>query len=91
MRCAEPDCTCRELTQVLTDYLEGAMAPRDRAQLESHLEECEGCANYLSQMRETVHAVRGLRAREAVPTVPADLLAAFRAWKQDEPLPGPES
>jgi anti-sigma factor RsiW len=80
--------TCQELTEVLTDYLEGVMPPEEVARLEAHLELCEGCATYVEQMRETIRTVRALRADQVEATVPEDVLAAFRAWKRGEPLPG---
>jgi anti-sigma factor RsiW len=80
--------TCQELTEVLTDYLEGVMPPEDVARLEAHLELCEGCVTYVDQMRETIRTVRALRPDEVEATVPDDVLAAFRAWKRGEPLPG---
>ena len=49
--------SCREVVEVLGDYLEGAMAPGDRARLECHLADCEGCAAYLEQLRVTVGAL----------------------------------
>ena len=39
-------------------------------------------------MRETIRTVHALRADEVEATVPDDVLAAFRAWKRGEPLPG---
>jgi len=80
--------TCQELTEVLTDYLEGVMAPADVARLEAHLELCEGCVTYVEQMRETIRAVRALHPEHVEATVPDDVLAAFRAWKRGEPIPG---
>jgi anti-sigma factor RsiW len=80
--------TCQELTEVLTDYLEGVMPPEQVAELEAHLELCEGCVNYVEQMRETIRAVHALRPEHVEATVPDDVLAAFRAWKRGEPLPG---
>ena len=76
--------TCQELTEVLTDYLEGVMPLEDRARLEL----CEGCVTYVDQMRETIRTVHALRAEEVEATVPDDVLEAFRAWKRGEPLPG---
>jgi predicted anti-sigma-YlaC factor YlaD len=73
--------TCQELTEVLTDYLEGVMAPEDVARLDAHLELCEGCVTYVEQMRTTIRTVSALRAAEVEATVPDDLLAAFRAWR----------
>jgi anti-sigma factor RsiW len=74
--------TCQELTEVLTDYLEGAMAPPEVARFEAHLEECEGCVTYVEQMRRTIETVSALRADELEATVPDGLLAAFRAWQR---------
>jgi anti-sigma factor RsiW len=73
--------TCQELTEVLTDYLEGAMPPEQVAELEAHLALCEGCVTYVEQMRETIRAVGALRADHVEATVPDDVLAAFRAWR----------
>ena len=80
--------TCQELTEVLTDYLEGVMPPEQAAELEAHLELCEGCVTYVDQMRETIRTVRALRPEHVEATVTDDVLAAFRAWKRGEPLQG---
>jgi anti-sigma factor RsiW len=81
--------TCQELTEVLTDYLEGVMAPEDRARFEAHLAICDGCVNYVTQMRQTIESVRALHPEHVEATAPEDLLAAFRAWKRGEPVPEP--
>jgi anti-sigma factor RsiW len=80
--------TCQELTEVLTDYLEGTMALEDRATLEAHLALCEGCATYVEQMRQVIRTVRELRADDVEATAPDSLLEAFRAWKRGEPALG---
>ena len=84
---AERTITCRELTEVLTDYLEGVMPLEDRARFEAHLAICEGCVNYLTQMRQTIAAARDLRPAHVQATAPEDLLEAFRAWKRGAALP----
>jgi len=83
---AERTITCQELTEVLTDYLEGVMSPEDRARFDAHLELCDGCVNYVSQMRQTIRAVHELPVAEVEATVPDDVLAAFRAWKRGDPV-----
>jgi anti-sigma factor RsiW len=79
----ERELTCQELTEVLTDYLEGAMAPDEVVRFEAHLEECDGCVTYVEQMRATIRTVSALRPADVELTVPEDLLVAFRAWKHD--------
>jgi anti-sigma factor RsiW len=72
------DLTCRELVEIASDYLEGALDPRDRAAFEHHLTACEGCAAYLEQMRATIAVAGRLREDELDPAVRERLLTAFR-------------
>lgn len=74
--------TCRELVELITDYLEGALRPEDRAQFEAHLAACSGCANYLEQMRRTI-SLAGRLSEEAIPEESrSELLRLFRDWKK---------
>jgi predicted anti-sigma-YlaC factor YlaD len=76
------DLECRQVVEAVTDYLEGAMAPRDRLRFDHHLALCEGCQDYLEQMR-TVIRVAGRPAPDAVPPeTMAGLLRAFRDWRR---------
>jgi len=84
---SERTITCQELTEVVTDYLEGVMGAEERARFDAHLELCEGCVNYVSQMRQTIRAVGELDPAEVEATVPDDVLAAFRAWRRGDPIP----
>lgn len=79
--------TCKELTEVLTDYLEGTIPLEDRAVLEAHLVLCEGCATYVEQMRQVIRTVHALRPDDVEATAPDSLLEAFRAWKRGGPIP----
>jgi anti-sigma factor (TIGR02949 family) len=73
---------CREVVEVVTDYLEGAMAPDERRQFDQHLAACEGCQDYLEQMRTVIRVV-GRPAVDAVPAgTMAGLLRAFRDWRR---------
>jgi len=73
--------SCQELVNLVNEYLEGALESDDRARFEAHLAECEGCANYLNQMRATINLV-GRLTEESVPAPAIDkLMAAFRNWK----------
>lgn len=78
---AATELTCRELVEIVTDYLEDRLSPLDRRRFEEHLAACEGCANYVEQMRDTIRLV-GRLTEDAIP-VPARerLLQAFRDWK----------
>lgn len=72
--------SCRELVEVITDYVEGTMAPVDRVRFEAHLGECPYCVAYLEQMRETIAAIGGLTEDSIDSRARGELIAAFRGW-----------
>ena len=47
---------CRELVELVTPYLEGALPADERALVDQHLASCDGCQAYLQQMRLTIRA-----------------------------------
>lgn len=76
--------TCQELVELITDYLEGSLSPGQRARFEAHLAECDGCTNYLDQMRKTI-ALVGHLLEEALPEgSKRELLHLFRDWKKSK-------
>jgi anti-sigma factor RsiW len=74
--------SCRELVEVVTDYLEGRLPEADRVRLQAHLAECPYCEEYIAQMRETVEALGELPPAESLdPRTERELLEAFRGWR----------
>ena len=76
----EPGMTirCQEVVELITDYLEGQLDETTRTELEAHLPLCEGCDEYLRQMRTTIQALGHVPLDSLSDTAQADLLAAFR-------------
>ena len=72
---------CREMVELVTDYLEGALPRRERRRFERHIAGCDGCTAYLDQMRQTLRVVGSL-SEETIPVDARDaLLHAFRDWR----------
>ncbi len=72
---------CKELVELVSDYLEGALPPLVRARFERHILLCDECSEYLEQLRRTIRIAGRLR-EEAIPDqVKQGLLDAFRTWK----------
>ena len=70
--------TCKEVVELVTELLDDAMSPDDRARLEQHLLVCPPCTLHIRQVRSTIDIAGGLRA----PAVPAaSIVELFRAWK----------
>ena len=42
--------TCQELVELVTEYLEGTLAPSERQRFEAHLGRCEGSPTYLGEI-----------------------------------------
>ena len=76
------DLTCKELVEVVTDYLEDRMPVSQRTRFELHLCSCTGCRVYLAQMRSVVRAAGRLAERDLPARAKVELLQAFRAWKE---------
>lgn len=74
--------TCKELVELITDYLEGQLSDDVRIRVENHLSGCNGCTNYLEQMRQTIRLTGKLREEALSPQQRNDLLQLFRDWKK---------
>jgi anti-sigma factor RsiW len=73
--------SCRELVELVTDYLEGALSPVDTARFEDHIGRCGACSIYLAQMRQTIEVLGHLPADVLTPEAERDLLEAFSGWR----------
>jgi anti-sigma factor RsiW len=75
--------SCRELVELVTAYLEGALSIADRMRFDNHIAGCDGCSTYLDQMRRTIELTGTLRSDDVSPEARSALLHAFRSWKED--------
>jgi anti-sigma factor RsiW len=77
-----PELTCKELVEVVTDYLEGRMPAEQRLLFEEHLAFCDWCQTYLQQLRETIRLAGTLREDDLTPQARDRLLGVFREWRR---------
>lgn len=75
-----PEMPCRELVELVTEYLEDRLSPVDRARFEAHLAACEACRAFLDQYRQTIRALGRLPEESLSPEARTALLAAFRGF-----------
>ena len=73
--------SCRELVELVTDYLDGALPDSERLRFESHMAACEGCDRYVEQVRATIR-LAGRAAALEQPAQTAGLLAMFREFRR---------
>ena len=68
---------CRDVVELTTEFLGGALTAIERAHLEQHLLMCSPCTMHLHQVRATIALTKELGAAEPAAVSPS-LLAAFR-------------
>ena len=70
--------SCKEVVELITAYLDGALAPEQAERVRGHLELCDPCIRYVEQIRVTGQlAAEATRELELHPDRDA-LLATFR-------------
>jgi anti-sigma factor RsiW len=73
--------SCRELVELVTEYLDGALEPSVAVAVQHHLALCPPCVEYVLQMRRTAAFLGDLPEEESLPApIERQLLAAFRGF-----------
>ena len=73
--------SCREVTELVTDYVEGALSLADRLRFQLHIGMCRHCRAYLRQMKLTAKTLGYLPEPELPPELEDELLRRFEGWK----------
>jgi len=70
--------SCKELTELATDYLEKDQPWRERLRDQVHLSMCRHCRRYLDQMRKVIALLGRLPIEPVPPNLLEKLLPQFR-------------
>jgi anti-sigma factor RsiW len=73
--------TCRQVVDLVTEYLEGSMPVSERVAFEQHVALCPPCRAYLVQLRKVVRVAGAVREEDLSPAARESLRDAFRDWK----------
>jgi anti-sigma factor RsiW len=76
--------TCREIVELVTDYVESRMPLEKRTRFEQHLAYCGGCQAYVEQIRQIIRAAGAVREESLDPKAQEELVKLFRDWKGRE-------
>ena len=79
---------CRQIADLLGDYLDGTLAKRLSDLLEWHIEGCAPCVAFVNTYRGAVNATAKLREVEIPPELKQRLLAVLRS-ERDPKTAGP--
>jgi anti-sigma factor RsiW len=70
---------CEELRELITAYLEHALAPADRRRFDAHLDACADCRGYVASFVQVVNALGALPGSEPSDEALEALVDVFRA------------
>jgi hypothetical protein len=73
------DIQCRQIAELLGDYLEGTLPKHTVELLEWHIDGCPPCVAFLNTYRGTVNATHTLRDVSIPPELKKRLLTVLRA------------
>ncbi len=76
---------CRQVVELVTDYLDDALSRADRKRFERHLRACPNCSAYLEQMRLTIATTGRLAPESLTPEARDAFTDLYRAWRADGP------
>lgn len=74
--------TCRQITELVTEYAEGSLSFMDRVRFQLHLGLCRNCRRYVRQVKATVAALGLLPPPELPAELEQELMRRFDSWKR---------
>ncbi len=74
--------TCRQITELVTEYAEGNLSFMDRVRFQVHIGMCRNCRRYVRQVKATAAALGKLPPPELSPDLEQELLQRFESWKE---------
>ena len=75
---------CRELSNLLHDYVEGQLEPSLSKELDTHLADCPGCVTSIKTYKGTIDLSKDLRCQEIPPELQRKL-GSFIKQKMRKP------
>jgi anti-sigma factor RsiW len=75
------DVVCQQAVELVTDYLEGRLSRRDARQFEAHLRACDGCEEYLRQVKATITVLGSVQPDDLAPETRQGLLELYRQFR----------
>jgi len=83
MRLRRRDIVCQQAVELVTSYLEGALARSQRRRFEAHLAGCPHCTEYLAQMRTTIELAGRITPEDLTPQMQDEFIALYRRWQSE--------
>jgi anti-sigma factor RsiW len=80
--------TCREMVELLIDFVTGELPPEHHRRIEQHLQCCPPCVTYVETYRLTIQLTRRLPCQPMPPALVEKLRKALAEIRADRPPEG---
>jgi anti-sigma factor RsiW len=77
--------SCRQVTELVTDWAEGRLSLADRLRFQAHLGLCRGCRAYVRQVKAAARAAGRLPPPELPKPLEEELARRFQGWTARRP------
>jgi anti-sigma factor RsiW len=74
--------SCREVVELVTAYLDGALSAEETERMEAHLRACPYCVEYVDQIRATAHVAAVATVELELRPNRDELLRAFEEFRR---------
>lgn len=81
--------TCRQLVELLIDYVSGELPPEHQERIQQHLRDCPPCEVYVSTYRLTIQLTRKLPCQPLPTHLAERLREALEAIRKEQASGGP--
>jgi len=76
--------TCRELVELLIDFVSDELPAEHRQRIEQHLRRCPPCEAYLASYQTTIRLTRQLQCEPIPPELERRLRACLQELRKDQ-------
>jgi len=70
--------TCKQITELMVDYLTDKLQPKVKEDFKKHLDICPDCVSFVNTYKKTVQSTATLRSEEIPPKVRDNILSFLR-------------
>ncbi len=78
MRLLRPRLACKQVVELVTEYIEGSLGRASRHRFRRHLAACRDCTEYLEQVETTIRITSLVAQEDLIPEVREEVVARYR-------------
>ena len=82
MRVLRPSLACKQVVELVTDYIEGSLGHASRRRFKRHVAACADCTKYIEQMEMTIRITSLVALEDLIPEAREKVVALHRQLRR---------